>query len=275
MLLRYIIICLLTLIYTSLAAQLDELPYTYVSENEFLDIRDLNNFTFAPNKVDIKRTVPISLKSKQLRIHITEHKVHFSGLKDLSTYPIISKSYSSTGFDFMINMGELSFEPAYLKVVIDDDYHVHLIYLHSDYLGTHTFYLPHKSDDRYKKDISYFTSKGSISLSDYDALMDTEIKPYYMSSERQVYNKTRINRHSDIAFYFDQDRFSFTHRDQTDYNELKKVRKYKVKIPNMPRITHCIELVAESGDYSAQVYIDNLEHISVIEYRGDLYFLLP
>jgi len=278
MLFRYLLICLFILNIQGIStiyAQLNEIEYTYVSENEFLDIKELENFTFIPNKVDIEKTVPISIKSKNLRIHIAESKVHFAGLDALESYPIVSKNYSSTGFDYMINLGKLEFEPAYLKVVIDDDHHVHLIYLYSDHYGTFTFYLPYKTDNAYKIDAKYYTTKNQIVAKEYDSLLNQKIFPYHVARDGQVYNKQKIKRQSHLSFYFDEDRFSFTTKKGSTYNEIRKQRKYKVKIPNMPRITHCIELAAESGYHDCLIYVDKYDRISIIEYKENLYFLLP
>jgi len=275
---RYLFVCIIvvsTLISKDALAQLDEIKYTYVSENQFLDIKELENFTFIPNKVDIKKSIPVSIKSKNLRIHIAENKIHFAGISDLDSYSIISKSYSSTGFDYMLNLGNLEFEPAYLKVVIDDDHHVHLIYLYSDEHGSFTFYLPYKSDDIFKKDEDHFTTKSQIKIKDYDSILDRRIYPYHFAKDGQVYNKQKIKRHAHLSFYFDKDRFAFSTQKESTFNEIRKDRKYKVKIPNMPRITHCIELTAESGYKDCHIYIDKYERISVIEYEGNLYFLLP
>lgn len=248
-----------------------EIAYTFTTDRRYENIHEINGEEFFPAKHQIGQGSPTTVLPGDIYVRILEQFVEVKGVKDIpARIQLVSKSVSKVGFvyELMDSKGQ----PARLKIVVDQDKFVNLIYFYSKSLGEHTFFLAEKAPEERAADLGFFTPQKELFVRAYQNLLDKTVKPYaliedYTLSDRQKMLKPTSN----VSITFKETTVS-TPQGTFD---IKKADTFAYQLEGFPNIASMIEISTKGKPGKVYVFINYMQNIELIQVENTRYFLMP
>ena len=145
-----------------------------------------------------------------MKIYIGLRELHFQGIEELEerSFNIISKHRERVGFiyELLDDKGQ----EARLKVVVDQNKYVNLLYFNSKKYGEHTFFLAEKSDAKLAQQKSHFTPKTQYFVRGYAHLIGRDIFPFQRFNQLENETVVDISKQENCAISFREYENSFS-----------------------------------------------------------------
>lgn len=244
--------------------------YTYNSERRYTVIHELDGEQFVPAQYQLGTNDIAPLYPGDVNITIGAHTIRFEGVKDLDELQILSKFSDRVGFIY--ELMDKKGQPARLKVVLDQDKYVNLLYFFSKALGEHTFLLAQKSEQDRALELNYFTPKNELFVRGYQNLLEVTIHPYSMQRDITSGEKPTVLKTSDnIAFGFQETSVTTP---QGNF-AVKKANTYAYALDGFPSVSSVVEVQTTSKSGSILLFLNYKQQIEFIEIGKSRYFLMP
>lgn len=252
-------------------ADVPEIGYTFATDRRYDNIHEINNEIFFPAKYQMGQGSTTTILPGDISIRILEQFIEITGVKDLPPrIQLLSKSVSKVGFiyELMDSKGQ----PARLKIVVDQDKFVNLIYFNSKSLGEHTFFLAEKAPEDRAADLNFFTPQKELFVRAYQNLLDKTIKPYALIEDYTLSNNMKMLKPTNnISIGFKETGVSTP----AGTFEIKKADTYMYKLDGFPNVASVIEIVTKGKPGKIYVFINYMQNIELIQVENTRYFLMP
>lgn len=244
--------------------------FTYVSDRKYNVIHELDGETFIPSMYQQGQGEIKGLNPGQMRVNIFTSSIAITGVQDLGTFQIVSKYPDKVGYIY--ELMDAKGQAARLKVVVNQDNYVDLVYLYSKSWGEHTFYLAQKKETELAAEKAHFTSKNHYFVRSYNNLIDKTIYPYAVIEDATKTDQpTRIKQTDNVSFSF-TDKSVTTPRGTFD---IKDANTYAYNLQGYPGVKSVIEVNLKGKPGKLMVYLNFKQQIEVIEIGNARYTLMP
>jgi len=217
--------------------------YTYQKDRPFNDIRQLQGQTFVPQAYSESSHGKTQVEAGKVKIHIGNSMVHIEGVTSLGSFNIVAATSTRVGYEFKI-MDSRGYNSSKMKVVLDRNNFVELVYLYSRKYGEFTFFLPNKTQKDLERERAYFSNKKSTLIESEDDLKDLSLVPY-----KQVINihnpsavTEKISMKKGVSFKVGTKYVTIKSEGSEKSYKLKKSKVELVSLKNQPHITESWEL---------------------------------
>jgi len=270
-----IILFLSTMLFSIQISAIDQ-DYTYVSDYQFLTVDDVLGYTFYPSKLTTGAKNKRVFSPGEAALVIVNEKVYIKGISELKVLKLISGGKSETGYNFFLCDNKDYSELTHLKIVVDDKWYAHKIYIYSDRFGEFTFTLPLKSKTQVSNERQYYTPKNKISVNHIDDLKNLFLVPYYKSENRNYHQKKKVKPDNKFSIKIKKQNIVFNSKKRVRNYTIKKVVGSNTQFKEQPLVNRVYEFqLKNERSKSLKIYINRYNLIEVIEFGSDLYFLLP
>lgn len=270
------IILFLNILLFSIKGNATNQDYTYVSDHQFLTVDDVLGYTFFPSKLTLGSKNKIAFSPGDAALVIVNEKVYIKGIQELKTLKLISGGKSETGFNFFLCDNNDYSKLAHLKIVVDNQWYAHKIYIYSDQYGEFTFTLPLKSKTQVSNERQYYTPKNKVTINHIDDLKALNLVPYFKAENRNYLQKEKIKSKDKFSIQLKKQSIVFTSEKRIRNYAIKKVIGSATKFKEQPLVNRVYEFqLKNERSKSLKIYINKYNLIEVVEFGSDLYFLLP
>ncbi len=247
-----------------------ELRYSFVSENRFKTIHELDDQHFFPAKYQLGQKEIVPIEAGEMMVSILTGMVVIRGIENLGTFHITQKEKDRVGYVYELMSKEG--KTARFKVVIDQENYINLLYFYSKTLGEHTFFLAEKEDQTLAAEKKFFTPKSKIFVRSYGNLVDKEVKPYTIVKDLTIANnQERVMMESPLSIDFKEYTCSTP---QGTFN-IKEAKTYEYRTGEFPSVRSRIELFVKEKPKRIYIYLSFKQEIECIEIGDTRYFLMP
>ncbi|OWY19031.1 hypothetical protein C7N43_23415 [Sphingobacteriales bacterium UPWRP_1] len=244
--------------------------YTFVSDRRYNVIHELDGEEFIPAQYQAGQGDIKNLKPGQMMIDILPSTIQINGAEGLGNFQILSKYPDRVGYIYEL-MDEKG-QTARLKVVVDQDNYVDLIYLFSKANGEHTFYLAQKKDSELAAEKNYFTGKNQYFIRSYGNLVEKTIFPYSVVENATAGDQpVRIKQADNISIVFNEKTVS-TPKGTFD---IKEANTFAYNLEGFPAVKSMIEIALKGKPGKMYVFLNFKQQIEFIEVANTRYFLMP
>lgn len=249
-----------------------ELAYSYMSDKRYNVIHELNGQVFIPAKYQESQDRPVGVSPGAMRIKLTNSRVTIEGIDNLSgTFQVLTKQEGKVGYVYDLLDG--NGKEARLKVVVDQDSYVNLLYFNSKTLGEHTFFLAEKSAEELSADKNYFTAKDKYFIRSYSNLVKKEIFPYKVIENMEIdHEKERLYPDDNVYFKFSEDKIETT----WGTFPVKKAETFAFRLAGHPGVKSMIAVsLKKKKPNKMNIYLNFKQQVEVIEIGKKRYYLHP
>lgn len=244
--------------------------YTFVSDRRYNVIHELDGEEFVPAQYQAGQGDMKNLKPGQMMIDIFPSNIRINGAEGLGDYQILSKYPDRVGFIY--ELMDQKGQSARLKVVVNQDNYVDLIYLYSKASGEHTFYLAQKKDSELAADKNYFTGKNQYFVRSYSNLIEKTIYPYSVVADATSSDQaTRIKQSENTAITFNE---KSVNTPQGTF-DIKEANTFAYNLQGFPAVKSMIEINLKGKPNKMYVFLNFKQQIEFIEIANARYFLMP
>ncbi len=247
-----------------------ELRYSFISENRYETIHELDNQHFIPEKYQLGQKEIVPIEAGEMVISILNGMIVIRGVEGLATFHITQKTKERVGYvyELMSKEGKV----ARFKVVLNQDEYITLLYFYSRALGEHTFFLAEKEDGAIAAEQRFFTPKSQIFVRFYANLLEKEIKPYSVVKDMEVSNQPeRVLVESPLSLSFNE----YTCNTPQGSFSIKEAKTYEYRSREFPSVRSRIELFVKEKPKRVYIYLSFKQEIECIEIGNTRYFLMP
>ncbi len=246
----------------------DVITYTYITDKRYDIIHELAGEKFFPAGYQEGQGQAREIAPGQMAIQLQDQQILIKGVKGLEGFQVVSKSSNRIGYIY--ELMDAKGKPAKLKVVVDQDKYVNLVYFYSKSLGEHTFYMAEKSKEDIAAEQSYFTSKEQYFIRSYQNLLEKEVVPYQAAKAGEGSPKP-IEKSAGIKITFNEENVVTP----LGTFPVKKAQTFQYKLKGHPAVRSMIEISLKGKMKKMMVYINFKQQIEVIEFGDTRYFLRP
>lgn len=244
--------------------------FTYVSDRRYNVIHELDGEMFVPSQYQIGQGEIKGLNLGQVILNILPAKVMISGVESLGEFQILSKYPDRVGFIY--ELMDLKGQSARLKVVVNQEKYVDLLYFFSKTAGEHTFYLALKKDTELAAEKTYFTGKNQYFVRAYSNLIDKTFYPYSIIEDATKTDQaSRVKQSDNLTI-------AFTDKTVTTPKgtfEIKDANTYAYNLQGFPGVKSMIEINLKGKAGKMMVFLNFKQQIELIELANTRYFLMP
>lgn len=247
-----------------------EMRYSFVSENRYKTIHELDDQHFIPAKYQLGQKEIKPIEAGEMVVSIFTGMVIIQGIEDLGTFHITQKKKDKVGYiyELMSKDGKT----ARFKVVVDQDNYINLLYFYSRALGEHTFFLAEKEDQALAAEKKFFTPKSKIFVRSYGNLVDRDVKPYSIVKDITVFNsQERITMENPMTIEFKE----YTCNTPQGSFSIKEAKTFEYRTGEFPSVRSRIELFVKEKPKRIYIYLSFKQEIECIEIGETRYFLMP
>ncbi|MEZ4883235.1 MAG: hypothetical protein R3E32_00770 [Chitinophagales bacterium] len=247
-----------------------ELRYSFISENRYKTIHELDDQHFVPAKYQLGQKEIVPIDAGDITVSIMTGMIIIRGVENLGTFHITQKEKERVGYVYELMNKEG--QTARFKVVIDQENYINLLYFYSKTLGEHTFFLAEKEDQTLAAEQNFFTPKSKIFVRSYGNLVAKEIKPFSVIKDLEISSiSQRIMMESPISLNFEE----FTCTTPQGTFSIKESKTYEFRSAEFPSVRSRIELFVKEKPKKIYIYLNFKQEIECIEIGMTRYFLMP
>lgn len=247
-----------------------ELRYSFVSENRYETIHELDDQHFVPSKYQLGQKEILPIEAGEMTLSIFTGMVVIRGVEGLATFHITHKEKDRVGYIYELMSKEG--KTARFKVVLDQEDYINLLYFYSKALGEHTFFLAEKEDQTLAAEKKFFTPKSKIFVRSYGNLVDKDFKPYMIVKDMTMNNTPeRIMMESPLSIDFKE----YTCNTPQGSFSIKEAKTYEYRTGEFPSVRSRIELFVKEKPKRIYIYLSFKQEIECIEIGDTRYFLMP
>lgn len=245
--------------------------YTYNNERRYNIIHEIDGSLFVPSHYQIKQDEPKLVSAGSILIRIEREDIFFQGLDAPNgQMRIVNKYPDKVGFIY--ELMDMDGNPARLKIVLDQDKYVSLLYFFSRTLGEHTFYLAQKTEDEVATEQNHFTPKNRFFVRDYRNLLDKKVYPYMIIKDIEATDiPERVSPTENLFIEFKE----YTINTPQGSYTLKGAKTYARSVPNNRAIASVIELDIKGKPNRIFVYLNFKQEVEFIDVDKTRYILMP
>lgn len=246
--------------------------YTYQREKRFENIQQVAGQTFIPQEYAQGYSYRTELEAGDVKIGFTGNTVKIDGIKGVSTFTIVAKSKSRTGFDFKL-ADSRGYELSELRLLLDKDRYVAGIYFYSRSTGEINFSLPEKTQSQLQKERHYFTAKTATKVSIFNDLLGKNIVPIKYLSHQGNGVVEAISMNDKLNFKFAEGKVSVASANSNKTYEVRrsKTQAYKGKDPKIEQV---LSVRLKNSRQTMQLYLNKDHHIEYIDMDNTKFFLM-
>jgi len=244
--------------------------FTYVSDRRYNVIHELDGEVFVPSMYQIGQGDINGLNPGQIVLNILPAKIMINGVESLGEFQILSKHPDRVGYIY--ELMDIKGQSARLKVVLNQEKFVDLLYFYSKSAGEHTFYLAQKKEAELASEKTYFTGKNQYFVRAYSNLIDKTFFPYSMIDDATVSDQpTKIKQSDNLSFVFGENTVT-TPKGTFD---IKDANTYAYNLQGFPSVKSMIEINLKGKSGKVLVFLNFKQQIELIEVANSRYFLMP
>jgi len=249
--------------------------YTYRKDRPFHDIRQLQGQTFVPQEYSDGTLGKTQLKAGEIKIHVGNSMVHIDGIPELGSFNIVAAVSTRVGYEFKL-MDSRGYSPSKMKVVLDQNNFVELVYLYSRKHGEFTFFLPSKTKKDLAKERSYFSNKKSVLIEGQDDMADLELVPYQqiVNINNPLALKEKISMKKGLSFKIGTDYVIFKSENKTERHKLSKSKITLASLKNHPNVMEIWELKTSGRKNNIKLFLNKRNEIEFFDINDIRYTLL-
>lgn len=249
--------------------------YTYQKDKSFNDIRQLQGQTFVPQAYSKSSHGKTQVEAGKVKIHIGNSMVHIEGVPSLGSFNIIAAASTRVGYEFKI-MDNRGYHSSKMKVVLDRNNFVELVYIYSKKSGEFTFFLPNKTQKDLEKERAYFSNKKSVLIDNEDDLENLSLVPYKQTVG--INNPSalteKISMKKGVSFKVGTKYVTIKSGGKEESYKLKKSKIELVSLKNQPQITESWELKTEGRKNNIKMFLNEKSEIEFFDVNNVRYSLL-
>ncbi|MFK7907721.1 MAG: hypothetical protein AB8B69_21460 [Chitinophagales bacterium] len=244
--------------------------YSFVSENRYKTIHELDDQYFFPAKYQLGQKEIVPIDAGQMMVSIQTGMIIIRGVENLGTFHITQKEKERVGYvyELMNKAGQT----ARFKVVLDQDSYINLLYFYSRALGEHTFFLAEKEDQALAAEQNFFTPKSKFFVRHYGNLLKKEVKPFSVIKDLTLSEiEERVAMESPMTISFTE----FNCSTPQGTFSIKEAKTYEYRSAEFPSVRSRIELFVKEKPKRVFIYLSFKQEIECIEIGDTRYFLMP
>ncbi|MFK7906345.1 MAG: hypothetical protein AB8B69_14535 [Chitinophagales bacterium] len=274
---KKLLIALLVLISISpfITANSGSEDYTYRKDRPFHDIRQLQGQTFVPQEYSDGTLGKTQVKAGELKIHVGNSMVHIDGVSKLGSFNIVAAASTRVGYEFKL-MDSRGYSPSKMKIVLDQNNFVELVYFHSRKHGEFTFFLPSKTKKDLAKERSYFSNKKSLLIEGQDDMSDLELVPYQqiVNVNNPLALKEKISMKKGLSFKIGTNYVTFKSGNTTKRHKLNKSKITLASLKSHPDVIEIWELKTSGRRNNVKLFLNKRNEIEFFDIDDVRYTLL-
>ncbi len=268
---RNLLFFLLLCLSTNLFAQ-DELAYSYITDKRYRVVHELDGEVFVPAGYQEALADPDPVSAGEILVKFFKNKVVINGLESITDDFFIVNRYPDRKVGFVYELMDSRNKTAKLKVVMDEQNYVMLLYFNSKKWGEHTFYLAEKTANDVAEDKKYYTSNGQYFVRSFSNLLDKKIVPYQVVKDHTAsVNKELIEKDAKIFFEFKEKEVKTKWGNYTLKNA--KTAEFKLKDDSTVKSRIAIDLKGKLKQM--YIYLNYKKEIAFIEVGKQRFYLMP
>ncbi len=235
--------------------------YTYDREQRYSVIHELNGEIFVPGGVQEGNGKVQYIEAGDVVIKLNKGSVNIVGIsEEWNSFELVQKR-QDVKLGYVYELMDQKARPAVLKIVLDEDKFVQLLYFQSKAIGEYTFYLPQRTAEEESEDEAYYTFMGEYFYRDYSNLVDKKIVPYKMIKNVDQTNiPERIPKSKNYFFEFKDDQVTTP----LGTFPIKRAKTFAYRLPGHDTVRFMIEV--ELKDKIKYLYI-------FLDYKSEIYFM--
>ena len=247
------------------------IDYTYATDRKYEVVHELNNQFFLPSEVIEGNDSPYEVAPGDVLIRLTSMNIQIKGIEGLDILRINNKYKDKVGFVYEVYNTHRDI--AKLKIVVDQDNFVNLLYFYSKEMGEYTFLLKERSREELSRMRTHFTSKSELMVRGYDQMIDHTFVPYSIVKQYKRNNFPEpIQIEDNIEFSFKEKEV----RTPVGTFRVKKAKTFAFKLEGYPGIRAMTEISLKDTKYDKMfVFLNFKQNIEIIQIGDHRYFLMP
>ncbi|MGB1241040.1 MAG: hypothetical protein ACPG49_00870 [Chitinophagales bacterium] len=249
--------------------------YTYRKDRPFHDIRQLQGQTFVPQEYSDGTLGKTQVKAGDIKVHVGNNMVHIDGIPELGSFSIVAAASTRVGYEFKL-MDSRGYSPSKMKVVLDQNNFVELVYLYSRKHGEFTFFLPSKTKKDLAKERAYFSNKKTVLIEGQDDLSDLELVPYQqtVNVNNPLALKEKISIKKGLSFKIGTNYVIFKSGKTTKHHKLSKSKITLASLKNHPNVIEIWELKTTGRRNNVKLFLNKGNEIEFFDIDDIRYTLL-
>ncbi|MEZ4886084.1 MAG: hypothetical protein R3E32_15220 [Chitinophagales bacterium] len=249
--------------------------YTYRKDKSFKNIRQLQGQTFVPQEYSNGTLGKTYVEAGKVKIHIGNSMIHIEGISSLGNFNIVAASSTRVGYEFKLMDGR-GYSTSNMKVVVDQNNFVELIYLYSRKHGEFTFFLPSKTQKDLENERAYFSNKKSTLIESTNDLEDLVLVPYQqiVGINNPLAVEEKISIKKGISFEIGTKYVIIKSGNEMQSYKLKKVNIELASLKDHPNIMEVFEMKTKGRKNNIKMFLNKENEIEFFDINNTRYTLL-
>ncbi len=240
--------------------------YTYQTDRSFNSIHEVDHYKFCPN-IYQNTLFSAYTAENEVSIEILGDSLRINGIDWLPNYHINARFQVVNNFVFDLMDSDSPEEITRMRIINDKHGHTRFLFLYSEAIGPHVFYLPERDKAEQARAKELYTAKNENFVRSYVNLLDKTFTPYQSGRYKNIPQGQETQIHFD-EYFVGLQTASGEHK-----FPIKEATTYELQSVDFPSVRSYIVVKTKNTKRPILVYLNFKQEIECIEVEGQRYFL--